>query len=183
MAETGECLIGRAYDRLEGGGLSVYPPFSVDVAALCGPPRTDTPANESNLVSTSQRNSVSTSLHSPEQSTPPLIFQHSFYLNANTAQHVFSQGGFEREILGKMERRKVKGGETDKVRKTSVFSRFPLAWCNSPTGRRVAFSEPPSRTSKQNLISKPPYTQQKHLESNTGKPVSVFLFEPEAELF
>lgn len=70
----------------------------------------------------------------------------------------FSQGGCEREILGKMERRKVKGGETDKVRKTSVFSRFPLAWCNSPTGRRVAFSEPPNRTSKQNLISKPPYT-------------------------
>lgn len=74
MVKTRECLIGRAYDRLEGGGVSVYPPFSVDVAALCGPPRTDTPANESNLVSTSQRNSVSTSLHSPEQSTPPLIF-------------------------------------------------------------------------------------------------------------
>lgn len=63
-----------------------------------------------------------------------------------------------KEILGKMERRKVKGGKTDKIRKTFVFSRFPLVWCNSPTGRRVAFSEPPSRTSKQNLVSKPPYT-------------------------
>lgn len=51
-----------------------YPAFSVDVAALCGPPHTDTPANESDLVSTSQKNSVSTSLCSPEQSTPPLIF-------------------------------------------------------------------------------------------------------------
>lgn len=57
-----------------------------------------------------------------------------------------------------MERGKVKGRETDKVRKTFVFSRFPLVWCNSPTGSRVAFSEHPSRTSKQNLISKPPYT-------------------------
>lgn len=85
--------------------------------------------------------------------------------------------------MGKMERRKVKGGETDKVRKTFVFSRFPLVWCNSPTGRRVAFSEPPSRTSKQNLISKPSYNQWKHLESNTGKAVSVFIFEPDTEPF
>lgn len=70
-------LIVREYSSLEGeGGRGVleYPPFSVDVAALCGPPRTDTPANESNLVSTSQRNSVSMSLRSAEQSTPPLIF-------------------------------------------------------------------------------------------------------------
>lgn len=57
-----------------GRGVLAYPPFSVDVAALCGPPRTDTPANESNLVSTSQGNSVSTSRRSAEQSTPPLIF-------------------------------------------------------------------------------------------------------------
>ena len=42
-----------------GGGGVAYPAFSVDVAALCGPPRTDTPANESDLVSTSQKNSVS----------------------------------------------------------------------------------------------------------------------------
>lgn len=33
---------------------AAYPPFSVDVSALCGPPHTDTPANESDLVSTSQ---------------------------------------------------------------------------------------------------------------------------------
>lgn len=58
--------------RLRGG--VAYPAISVDVAALCGPPHTDTPANESDLVSTSQKNSVSTSLCSPEQSTPPLIF-------------------------------------------------------------------------------------------------------------
>ncbi len=32
------------------GGVA-YPAFSVDVAALCGPPHTDTPANESDLVS------------------------------------------------------------------------------------------------------------------------------------
>lgn len=73
-----ECLIVREYAGLEGGGggegVLAYPPFSVDVAALCGPPRTDTPANESNLVSTSQGNSVSTSRRSAEQSTPPLIF-------------------------------------------------------------------------------------------------------------
>lgn len=55
------------------GGVA-YSAFSVDVAALCGPPHTDTPANESNLVSTSQKNSVSVSLCLPEQSTPPLIF-------------------------------------------------------------------------------------------------------------
>lgn len=66
-----EGLIGRGYG---GGGGVAYPAFSVDVAALCGPPHTDTPANESDLVSTSQKNSVSTSLCSPEQSTPPLIF-------------------------------------------------------------------------------------------------------------
>lgn len=74
MEKTGEFLIGGEYTRLEGRGVSVYPPISVDVAALCGPSHTDTPANESNLVSTSQKNSVSTSLRSPEQSTPPLIF-------------------------------------------------------------------------------------------------------------
>lgn len=64
-----EGLIGKEY----GWGVA-YPPFSVDVAALCGPPYTDTPANESDLVSISQKNSISTSLCSSEQSTPPLIF-------------------------------------------------------------------------------------------------------------
>lgn len=57
-----------------GGWPGGYPAFSVDVAALCGPPHTDNPANESDLVSTSQKNSISTSLCSPEQSIPPLIF-------------------------------------------------------------------------------------------------------------
>lgn len=33
-------------------------------------------------------------------------------------------------------------------REDLVFSRFQLVWCNSPIGRRVAFSVPPSRTSK-----------------------------------
>lgn len=65
-----EGLIGRGY----GGWGVAYPAFSVDVAGLCGPPYTDTPANESDLVSISQKNSISTSLCSPEQSTPPLIF-------------------------------------------------------------------------------------------------------------
>lgn len=31
-----------------------YPPFSVDMAALCGPSYTDTSANESDLVSQSE---------------------------------------------------------------------------------------------------------------------------------
>lgn len=50
------------------------PAFSVDVAGLCGPPYTDTLANESDLVSISQENSISTSLCLPEQSTATLIF-------------------------------------------------------------------------------------------------------------
>lgn len=33
-------------------------------------------------------------------------------------------------------------------REDLVFSGFQLVWCNSPIGRRVAFSVPPSRTSK-----------------------------------
>ncbi len=161
-----------------------YPAFSVDVAALYGPPHTDTPANESDLVSTIQKNSVSSSLCSPEQSTPPLIFQRSFYLNANTTQHDFCQGDREREILGKMERWKVKEEERQKDSlKDHVFSGFQLVWCNSPIGRRVAFSVPPSRTSKKNLISKLLYTQQNHLdESNTGKPVSMITFQSDAVL-
>lgn len=50
------------------------PPLSVDMAALCGPPYTDTSTNESDLVSISQKNSISTSRCSPEQSTAALIF-------------------------------------------------------------------------------------------------------------
>lgn len=71
-----KCTGGLDWKRVRevwGRGVT-YPAFSVDVAALCGPPHTDTPANESDLVSTSQKNSVSMSLCSPEQSTPPLIF-------------------------------------------------------------------------------------------------------------
>lgn len=95
-----EGFIGRGYSGWRG---VAQPAFSVDVAALCGPPYTDNPTNESDLVSTSQKNSISTSLCSPEQSISALIFQHSFYLNANTAQHDFCQGDTARKILGKME--------------------------------------------------------------------------------
>lgn len=169
--------------RRGGGGLA-YPAFSVDVASLCGPPHTDTPANESNLVSTSQKNSVSTSLCSPEQSTPPLIFQHPFYLNANTAQHDFCQGGCEREILGKMERRKVKGGETDKktVRKTLCSQDCNLSGVIVPLVEELLSLCRPAGHQRKYLISKPMYTQQRHLESNTGKPVSMIAFQPDAVL-
>lgn len=41
-----ECLIRVGYSGGGGGGGGVlaYPAFSVDVAALCGPPHTDTPS-------------------------------------------------------------------------------------------------------------------------------------------
>lgn len=52
-------------------GAEGYPAFLVDVAALCGPPHTDTAANESDLVSPSLKIYVSALA---EQSTPPLIF-------------------------------------------------------------------------------------------------------------
>lgn len=126
------------------------PAFSVDAAGLCGPPYTDTLANESDLVSISQENSISMSLCLPEQSTATLIFQCSFYLNANTAQHNFCQGGCERKNIGKdgegkseSKRDRQKDSEKD-----FVFSGFQLVLCNSPTGSGVAFSVLPSRTSK-----------------------------------
>lgn len=72
-----------------------------------------------------------------------------------TAQRAFSRGGAAKEKYWERWRGGKRREERQtKVRKTFVFSRFPLVWRNSPTARGVAFSEPPSRTSKQNLISK-----------------------------
>lgn len=65
-----EGLIGRGF---VGWGVAC-PAFSVDAAGLCGPPYTDTLANESDLVSISQENSISMSLCLVEQSTATLIF-------------------------------------------------------------------------------------------------------------
>lgn len=95
---------------------------------------------------------------------------------------------FLRETVKEMylERRRGGKGEEERqtrntVRKTFVFSRFQLVWCNSPTGRRVGFSVPPSRTSKKNLISTVHTVEA--LESNTGKPVSMFPFQSDTILF
>lgn len=68
-----ECMGGLDWKGFVGWGVAC-PTFSVDAAGLCGPPYTDTLANESDLVSISQENSISMSLCLPEQSTATLIF-------------------------------------------------------------------------------------------------------------
>lgn len=73
---------GRAFDWRGGGSRA----SSADVAALCGPPRTD---NESNLAAPLRGSAVS---QTPEQSSAPLIFHHSFYLNANIVQRHLGRG-------------------------------------------------------------------------------------------
>lgn len=66
-----------------------------------------------------------------EQSPPPLIFQHSFYLNANTTQwDFFCQEVSQREILAKMEKKRSegkRGRQKRGVRKSLCFSDFNLS--------------------------------------------------------
>ena len=123
---TREGLIGRGGYGSCGGWLTEHSQWmwhpSVDLL-------TQTPQLMNQTWFLPVRRTPSLRLRSPEQSTPPLIFKRSFYLNANTAQRDFCQGDGQREILGKMERGKVKG-ETDKkktVRKTLCSQDFNLS--------------------------------------------------------